>query len=67
MTSENVSSAGGVPSGFEIVGAWPATAETTGSTVESEPDICIPPRIVTATRVRAKIAARILRVMLLIF
>jgi hypothetical protein len=67
MTSVNVSSAGGVPSGFEIVGVWPATAETTGSTVESEPDICIPPRIVTAMSVRAKIAARIFRVMLLIF
>jgi hypothetical protein len=51
MTSVKESSAGGVPSGLEIVGAWPATAETT----------------VIATSERAKMAARILRVRLLIF
>jgi hypothetical protein len=67
MTSENVSSAGGVPSGLEIVGACPATAETTGRTVASDAVILIPPRIVIATSATAKIAARILRVRLLIF
>jgi hypothetical protein len=40
MTSDVVSSAGGVPEGAEIVGASPALVETTGKTVaESESDI----------------------------
>jgi hypothetical protein len=39
MTSDVVSSAGGVPEGAEIVGASPALVETTGKTVaESESD-----------------------------
>jgi hypothetical protein len=37
MTSSVFNSAGGVPSGFEIVGVCPATAETAGSLVESDP------------------------------
>jgi hypothetical protein len=56
-----------VPSGFEIVGACPATAETTGRTVALVPDIFIPPRIVMAMRATAKMPARILRVSILIF
>jgi hypothetical protein len=67
MTSVKESSAGGVPSGFEIVGACPATAETTGRTVALVPDIFIPPRIVMAMRATAKMPARILRVSILIF
>jgi hypothetical protein len=69
MTSVKASSAGGVPSGFEIVGVWPAAAETTGRTVAplSEPDIFIPPRIVMAMRATAKKPARILRTEILIF
>jgi hypothetical protein len=40
MTSDVVSSAGGVPEGAEIVGASPALVETTGKAVaESESDI----------------------------
>jgi hypothetical protein len=40
MTSDVVSSAGGVPEGAEIVGASPALVETIGKTVaESESDI----------------------------
>jgi hypothetical protein len=40
MTSDVVSSAGGVPEGAEIVGASPALVETTGKSVaESESDI----------------------------
>jgi hypothetical protein len=67
MMSLVVNSAGGVPSGFEIVGACPATAETTGRTVASDAVIFIPPKIVIATSATAKIAARILRVVILIF
>jgi hypothetical protein len=37
MTSSVVSSAGGVPSGAEIVGVCPAAAETVGSFDESDP------------------------------
>ena len=69
MTSVKASSAGGVPSGFEIVGVWPATAETTGRTVAplSEPHIFIPPRIVMAMSATAKKPARTLRTVILIF
>jgi hypothetical protein len=69
MTSFVVNSAGGVPEGFEIVGASPTTAETSGSAVavSSLPDILIPPRTVSATRIIAKKPARTLRTVLLIF
>jgi hypothetical protein len=67
MMSFVVSSDGGVPSGFEIVGAWPTTADTIGRTVESDALILIPPKIVMATSVAANIPARTLRGVLLIF
>jgi hypothetical protein len=62
-----VSSAGGVPSGLEIVGVWPATAETTGRTVSPDVDIFIPPRIVIPTSASANTTARTLRTVMLIF
>ena len=65
--SSVVKSAGGVPSGLEIVGACPATAETTGRTVSSEADICIPPRTVAPISMAAITAATTLRTLLLIF
>jgi hypothetical protein len=67
MTSFVVSSDGALPSGFEIVGACPATAETIGRTVESDALIFIPPKTVSATRSAANIPAMILRTLVLIF
>ena len=72
MTSFVVNSAGGVPDGFEIVGASPATSETTGITVspvddEGDDDIDIPPRTVSAIRATAIIPAKIFLADILIF
>jgi hypothetical protein len=62
-----VSSAGGVPDGLEIVGASPTTAETSGRTVASVPDILNPPITVTPMSTSTKTAAKTLRTFLLIF
>jgi hypothetical protein len=62
-----VSSAGGVPDGLEIVGACPTSAETTGRTVASVPDIFNPPMTVTPISTSTNTAAKTLRTFLLIF
>jgi hypothetical protein len=66
MTSSVVSSAGGVPSGLEIVGAWPATAETTGITVspvddDVDDDMDNPPATVSPISMVTMMAANDLR------
>ena len=62
MTSSVVSSVGAAPSGFEIVGASPATAETTGMTVSPlDDDIDIPPATVSPISMATTMAANVLR------
>jgi hypothetical protein len=69
MMSLVVNSVGALPSGLEIVGTSPATAETTGSTVapEPEPDMFIPPTTASPMSMAANTPANTLRTVLLIF
>jgi hypothetical protein len=63
MTSDVVSSAGGVPEGAEIVGASPALVETIGKTVAEsesdteESDIEVTPRKMAPTIVKTRAMA----------
>jgi hypothetical protein len=63
MTSDVVSSAGGVPEGAEIVGASPALVETTGKRVAElesdteESDIEVTPRKMAPTIVKTRAMA----------
>jgi hypothetical protein len=64
-----VNSVGAAPSGLEIVGTSPDTAETTGRTVASEPvpDTFIPPTMASPMSMAANTPANTLRTVLLIF
>jgi hypothetical protein len=67
MMSLVVNSVGALPSGLEIVGTSPATAETIGRTVSPEPDMFIPPTTASPMSMAANTPANTLRTVLLIF